>query len=306
MRIELAPLDGITDFPFRCICKKCGASHLTTEMIPVQGILSNPERYLKKAHFTEAERPITVQIVGSDPVKIRKAVSSVNGLEPDFIELNAGCPARKIIKSENGAALLKDLSRLKICAEAVLEESKKPVTIKIRTGFDRENLLEIICSLETMGVEAIKIHGRTASQNYAVKADWDLLISAAKKTKTPVVGNGDIDSYEKAVSLLSHKVFLGVMIGRASRGNPWIFSGKIPSCEEKKEIIGQHCRMAVEFYGEIHGMRIMRKHLLWYLKGVKNSKDLKISASIINSLSESYKIIGKIDCSDNPWVEAQN
>ncbi|MBN2362946.1 tRNA-dihydrouridine synthase [candidate division WOR-3 bacterium] len=300
MRIELAPLDGISDRPFRIICRRCGASHVTTEMIPVQGITSNPKKYLQKASFADEERPVTVQIAGSDPSKIRKAVSLVNPLYPDFIELNAGCPARKIIKSCNGAALLKDLTKLRSCAEATVEESKFPVTLKTRIGFDAPIYDEILSALHGIGLVLIKIHGRTALQNYSVKADWETLKYISENSEIPVIGNGDVDSYEKAIFLGSSGSFAGVMIGRAARGNPWIFREKQYSKGERNELIKEHCRLMVEFYGEERGITIMRKHLLWYYKGLKNSKNLKIAASHVSTLQEACKVV---DMSENDLFE---
>ncbi|MBN1620945.1 tRNA-dihydrouridine synthase family protein, partial [candidate division WOR-3 bacterium] len=234
MRIELAPLDGISDRPFRTICRRCGAAHVTTEMIPVQGIVSNPERYLKKADFSEEERPLTIQIAGSDVSKIKKAVSFINPLSPDFIELNAGCPARRILKSGNGAALLKDLDKLSSCIFALLDSSKYPVSVKTRIGFDFPFPEELASVFEKTGVACVKIHGRTALQNYSVRSDLKTVEYISSLLKAPVTANGDIDSFEKACSTLERGFFAGAMIGRAARGDPWIFSGIVPGLEERQ------------------------------------------------------------------------
>ncbi len=291
MRIELAPLDGISDRPFRIICRRCGAAQVTTEMIPVQGIVSSPKRYLKKADFSEEERPLTIQIAGSDASLIKKAVSIINPLSPDYIELNAGCPAKRILKSGNGAALLKDLAKLSSCIQAVVDSSKFPVSVKTRTGFDLPVPEEIASVFEGKDVECLKIHGRTAVQNYSTEADLEKVKHIASLVKIPVVANGDINSMESAVSALEKGNFAGVMIGRAARGNPWIFSGIIPCLEERQKVMEDHCRMSADFYGEERGMILMRKHLLWYLKGMINSKQVRAKASRVTSLSEALMII---------------
>jgi len=283
-------MDGITDSPFRQICKSFGASFVTTEMIPCQSIFYKSEKYIKKAYFTEIERPITIQLYASNPEHIKKAVIKLNKFEPDFFELNAGCPSPKVARNGCGAALLKDFSNLKNCCETLCQYSQVPVTLKTRLGWCKYTLYLLADFLNSSDIKVLKIHGRTASQKYKGLALWDNILEIKNLLKIPVIGNGDIKNYTQAKERIENFTPFGVMIGRASRGNPWLFSEKIISKEEKKDIIIKHSCLMEEFYGN-WGIIIMRKHLLWYLKSFHKAKSLRFHAVRIETVDDIKKVL---------------
>lgn len=288
-------MDGITDSPFRQICKKNGASFVTTEMIPCQSIFYKQEKYIKKAYFEKIERPITIQLYGSNPEHIKKAVLKLNQFEPDFFELNAGCPSPKVARNGCGAGLLKDSDdndfiNLKNCLSILCQYSKIPVTLKIRLGWNKYTIYKLVNFLNSVGIKLLKIHGRLTSQKYKGLADWDKILEIKNLLNIPVIGNGDIKSYSEAMSRIENFTPHGVMIGRSARGNPWIFSNQIPSKEEKKEIIIEHSYLMQKFYGS-WGIIIMRKHLLWYLKSFHKAKSLRFHAVRIETVDDVKKVL---------------
>lgn len=291
MRVELAPMDGITDSPFRQICRKMGATHLTTEMIPSIAIIHNREKYQKKYHFTDEERPITFQVFGSNPEYLGKSVEILNACQPDYFELNAGCPSKKIAKNHSGAAMLKDIDNLKKCLEVIINSTKQPVTLKIRLGWDKDISLELIEILKGTGIKTIKIHGRLATERYKGEANWGKIKELKNKTSIPVIGNGDIKSYEEAVFRLENYTPHGVMIGRGARGNPWIFSDLNPSYNEKKEIMMKHSNLMIKIFGEKRGLILMRKHLAWYIKNFPGARDLRKYAVNVETYDDIKKLI---------------
>ncbi|MDZ7333207.1 MAG: tRNA dihydrouridine synthase DusB [candidate division KSB1 bacterium] len=283
-RVILAPLAGISDSTFRNICRGFGAAMVFSEMISVDGLLRNNRRTLEYVFFRESERPIGFQLFGSDPDTFVRALSIIEPFQPDVIDLNFGCPVRKVVKRGAGAALLKDIDRLEEIARAVVQHSSRPVMAKIRKGWDNQsnNALEVAKRLEQCGVAAITIHPRTQTQGYAGRADWETIATIKRELSLPIIGSGDVRSGEDAQRMIDETGCDLVMIGRASLGNPWIFQQAnhflttghklpAPSLEQRLEVIQRHLADLVAVKGERIALREIRKHLGWYLKGLPNS-----------------------------------
>lgn len=283
-RVILAPLAGISDSPFRNICRGFGAAMVFTEMISVDGLLRNNRRTLEYVFFRESERPIGFQLFGSDPDAFVRALSIIEPFQPDAIDLNFGCPVRKVVKRGAGAALLKDIDRLEEITRAVVQHSSRPVMAKIRKGWDNknDNALEVAKRLEQCGVAAVTIHPRTQAQGYAGRADWETIAIIKRELSVPIIGSGDVRSGEDAQRMIDETGCDLVMIGRASLGNPWIFQQanhflktghKLPppNLGQRLEVIQRHLADLVAVKGERIALREIRKHLGWYLKGLPNS-----------------------------------
>ncbi|MDE7433254.1 MAG: tRNA dihydrouridine synthase DusB [Lachnospiraceae bacterium] len=303
--LVLAPMAGVTDYPFRRICKEMGCGLLYTEMVSAKAILyknKNTEPLLKT---DESEHPIAVQIFGSDPdIMGDMAKKLEEEREFDIIDVNMGCPVPKIVNNHEGSALMKDPKLVEQILKNIVSKVTKPVTIKIRKGFDDDhvNAVEIAKIAEDCGVSAVAVHGRTREQYYSGKADYKVIADVKKNVGIPVIGNGDISSADDAKRMYETTGCDGIMIGRAARGNPWIFkeissyikkemSYEPPDIKQIKEMILRHAAMLIECKGEYTGIREMRKHVAWYTAGMPHSSNLRNKVNGLESYEELKRLI---------------
>ncbi len=297
--VFLAPMAGVTDLPFRLICKEHGCGLLYTEMINAKALCFDDEKTKKMLNINQAEFPVAVQIFGSEAEYMAKAAEILNDYPNEILDINMGCPAPKVVKNGDGSALMKNPELARRVLEAVVSKSKKPVSLKIRKGWDEDsiNALEIAKIAEESGVSAITIHGRTREQYYSGKADWDIIKTIKEEVKIPVIGNGDVASVEDAIKIKEHTKCDAIMIGRGAQGNPWIFervnhyikNGEIlpmPTKEEKIDVAIKHINLAVKEDGEYVAVREMRKHIGWYLKGMKHSAKFRDEINRMESVDE--------------------
>ena len=299
--ILLAPMAGITDLPFRLICEKYGAGLTCTEMVSSKGIFYNDSKTKLLLNVENEKRPVSAQIFGSDVEAMKYAAKYVSQIV-DIVDINMGCPAPKIVKNGDGSRLLLDLKLVEEIASNVVKASKVPVTVKIRKGWDSNNIVavEVAKILESVGVSAITIHGRTRAEYYSGKADWDIIRKVKESVNIPVIGNGDITSKEEAKAMFEQTNVDGIMIGRGSIGNPWIFEEIINYLEEKEqreikneeklETIIEHIELEVKEKGEIVAIKEMRKHLAHY---IRNTKDASLVRQKINQIDKKEELI---DC----------
>lgn len=286
--LVLAPMAGVTDFPFRVICKELGAGLVFSEMVSVEALIREHKRTHGMLHTDPAERPVVFQIFGSKPASMAEAAHIVSQGETDFIDINMGCPVPKILKSGAGSALLRDIGLAKEIMLAVVGASKVPVTVKIRLGWDAKNIVavDLAQAAESAGIAAVTVHGRTKAQGFSGHADWSMIKIVKKSVTIPVIGNGDVRTARDAKRMMDETGCDGVMIGRAIQGNPWIFreakqyleSGVVPSppsYEERQTIMLRHLHDMVNLLGENIGVREMRKHLCWYTKGLHGGAEFR-------------------------------
>ena len=286
--IFLAPMAGITDESFRLLCQEQGAGLTFTEMVSSKGMYYNDEKTKKLIDIDTRERYVGVQIFGREPDIMADVARKLNEVEFSVIDINMGCPAPKITKNGEGSALMRDPKLVGRIVEAVCRVSVKPVTVKIRKGYDDNsiNAVDIAKRIEDAGASMISVHGRTRSQQYSGVADWNIIANVKQEVSIPVVGNGDIISGEDAKRMMDETGCDAVMIGRGALGNPWIFQdierffsyGSSPSersVDDKVSCIIRHMNMMIQKKGERCAVREMRKHIGWYLKGVKNSAKIK-------------------------------
>jgi len=298
----LAPMAGITDLAFRLICKEMGAGLVVTEMVSAKGMYYNDEKTHDLTTIINKERPVALQIFGSDPYIMANVVENKinNRQDIDILDINMGCPAPKIVKNGDGSALMKDPKLAEEVLKYVVNASKKPVTVKIRMGWDKDNIngVEIAKIAESVGISAITVHGRTRDMYYSGKADWSYIKKVKESVKIPVIGNGDIFTPEDVVGIIQQTNCDGVAIGRGVMGNPWIFSASIKRLNgleakgpDYKEVITmaiRHLNMECDLKGENVGVTEMRKQLAWYLKGMRESNDIK---NKINTMKKKQDII---------------
>ena len=298
--IILGPMAGLTDRPFRLVCEKFEPGLVVTEMVSAKAIFYNDEN-TKKLMITENEKhPIAIQIFGSDEESMSFAAKWVcENTDADIIDINMGCPAPKVVKNGDGSRLLLDLDKVREVAKAAVDNSKLPVTVKLRKGWDNEHIVAVEAAkiLEEVGVSAITIHGRTRSEFYSGIADWDIIKQVKEAVNIPVIGNGDVDSPEKAKEMFEYTGCDGIMISRASLGRPWIFeevqnylSGKDNidvTNEDKLNTILKHIDLEIKDKGEYTGIREMRKHICFYLKGMPNASEIR---NEINHLEDREEI----------------
>lgn len=284
----LGPMAGVTDLPFRLLCKEQGAGLLCMEMVSAKGIMYNNKNTKFLLTIDERERPVSLQLFGSDPDIISEQAKRIEELPFDILDINMGCPVPKIVNNGDGSALMKNPLLAGEIIEKTARAIQKPVTVKIRKGFDEEhiNAVEMAHIAQESGAAAIAVHGRTREQYYSGKADWEIIRKVKEAVHIPVIGNGDVWTPQDAIDMRKQTGCDGVMIGRGAQGNPWIFkqilhyeqTGELlekPSPQEVTEMILRHAKMQMEFKGEYIGMREIRKHAAWYTAGYKNSAKLR-------------------------------
>ena len=298
--ILLAPMAGITDLPFRLICERFNPGITTTEMVSSKAILYNDEKTKKLMNITNEKRPIAIQIFGSEIEAMSYASKYVSNIA-DVIDINMGCPAPKVTKNGDGSSLLKNLDHAGEIIDAVVKNSAVPVSLKIRLGWDKENIVatEIAKIAEQVGISMITVHGRTRSEFYSGKSDLEEIAKVKENVKIPVIGNGDIIDEESAENMFKKTNVDGIMIGRGAIGNPWIFErvkyylkteNKLPnmSLNEKRKIITEHFLLELQEKGEYTGIREFRKHLAYYSKGLGKASEFRKK---INTLEKSKDVI---------------
>ena len=304
-KVFLSPMAGVTDLPFRLICKEQGCGLLYTEMINGKALCYDDENTKKMLKIEEEEHPVAVQIFGSEPEFMGRAAEIMNDYSNEILDINMGCPAPKVVKNGDGSALMKNPKLVEEVLRAVVKNSKKPVTLKIRKGWDDNsvNAVEIAKIAEDCGISALAIHGRTREQFYTGKADWDIIAEIKKNLSIPVIGNGDVFTIEDSINMLDKTGCDAIMIGRGAQGNPWIFkrinhymnTGEIlpePTLNEKISTAIKHLKLAVEEHGEYVAVREMRKHIAWYLKGLRNSAKLRDE---INKIEDYQEVMSKLE-----------
>ena len=304
-RVFLSPMAGVTDLPFRLICKEQDCGMLYTEMVNAKALCYDDQNTKKMLKIEEEEHPVAIQIFGSDPEYMGGAAKILNSYPNEILDINMGCPAPKVVKNGDGSALLKNPELSAKVLKALVGNSEKPVTLKIRKGWDDTciNAVEIAKIAEDCGISAIAIHGRTREQYYSGKADWDIIRQVKENVSIPVIGNGDVFEVEDAINMLNQTNCDAIMIGRGAQGNPWIFkrinhymqTGEIlpePTLEEKINTAKKHLKLAVEEHGEYVAVREMRKHIAWYLKGLRNSARVRDEINKIESYEE---VVNKLE-----------
>lgn len=305
----LAPMEDVSDPPFRALCKKHGADMMYTEFISSEGLIRDAVKSVQKMDIFEYERPIGVQIFGSDEESMVRAAQIIEQVKPDLIDINYGCPVKKVACKGAGAGLLQDIPKMVRLTKAVVNAVNVPVTVKTRLGWDdsTKNIVETAERLQDIGIEALTIHGRTRKQMYKGEADWTL-IGAVKKNqrmRIPIFGNGDIDSPEKALQYKNIYGVDGIMIGRASIGYPWIFNEikaflangehlNPPTFKERMEAIEEHLNFSIQWKGEKVGIAEMKRHYGNYFKGIPHFKSYKSALVLANELAEVQAIMSEI------------
>lgn len=303
----LAPMAGVTDLPFRLLCKEQGAGLLCMEMVSAKAILYNNKNTETMLEIHKDEVPVSLQLFGSEPDVISEIAKRVEERPFSILDINMGCPVPKIVNNNEGSALMKNPKLAEEIIHKTVMAIRKPVTVKIRKGFDENhiNAVEMAKRAEFAGASAIAVHGRTREQYYSGQADWDIIRQVKEAVSIPVIGNGDVSSPETAKQIIEETGCDGIMIGRAVRGNPWIFhqintflkTGALeekPSRDEVIKTIIKHASMQKEIKGDYTGIREMRKHLSWYTAGYPNSAKLRLMINAMESFEELDEIIEKM------------
>lgn len=304
--LVLAPMAGVTDLPFRILCREQGCGLLYTEMVSAKAVLYNNKNTEALLEVEPEENPISLQLFGSDPQIMADMAKRLEERPFDIFDINMGCPVPKIVNNGEGSALMKNPLLVGQIVEAMAKAVKKPVTVKIRKGFndDMINAPEIAHIVEESGGAAVAVHGRTREQFYTGKADWDIIRQVVERVNIPVIGNGDVCSAEDVLAMEQQTGCEAVMIGRGARGNPWIFSrineyrrtGVLPpkpDVTEIKRMIKKHAQLQLRYKGEYLGIREMRKHVAWYTTGLKDSAALRNEVNLTESMDELFELLDK-------------
>jgi len=302
--VFLAPMAGITDRPFRTLCHEMGSGLVYSEMVSAKGIYYNNENTKQLLDIGEEEMPAALQLFGSEPEIMGAMGKKIEGINAGIIDINMGCPVPKVVKNGEGSALMKTPELAGRIIKALVEMQKKPVTIKIRKGFDDTciNAVEMAQIAEENGASAVAVHGRTREQYYSGKADWDIIKKVKKAVSIPVIGNGDIFKPQDAEDMLEYTGCDAVMIARGAQGNPWIFKRTIaylengilldePTPQEKVSMALRHARMLIDYKGEFVGVRQMRAHMAWYIKGVQGASVIRDKINHCESYEEMAELL---------------
>lgn len=303
--IILAPMAGVTDLPFRLLCREQGAGLLCMEMVSAKAIMYRNKNTEGLMEIHPDEKPVSLQLFGSDPDIISEMAKQIEERDFAILDINMGCPVPKVVNNHEGSALMKNPALVEQIVSKTVKAISKPVTVKIRKGFDEEhvNAVEIAKVAEAAGASAVAVHGRTREQYYAGKADWDIIAQVKQAVSIPVIGNGDITDAKSAKSMLEQTGCDGIMIGRAARGNPWIFrevstyletgaKPAPPTKQEVRDVILRHAALQLQVKGEYIGIREMRKHLSWYTAGYPNSSRLRAK---INEMETMEELVASVD-----------
>ncbi len=302
----LAPMAGVTDLPFRLLCKEQGAGLLCMEMISAKALIYGNRNTKQLLEIHPEEYPVSLQLFGSDPEIMSEAARRIEDRPFQILDINMGCPVPKVVKNGEGSALMNDPGLVRRIVEKVSRAIQKPVTVKIRKGFDDQhvNAVEIARIAEDAGASAVAVHGRTREQYYSGRADWDIIRQVKEAVSIPVIGNGDVVSGASALAMMEETGCDGVMIGRGAQGNPWIFSdlleyertGKLrprPGADEIREMMLRHARLQIRYKGEYLGIREMRKHVSWYTKGLPGSARLRETINQVESYEELEQLLSE-------------
>lgn len=302
--IILAPMAGVTDLPFRLLCKEQGVGMTCTEMVSAKAISFHNKNTEALLETSRQERPVSLQLFGSDPDIISETAAYLEEQPFDILDINMGCPVPKVAGNGEGSALMRNPKLVAEIVKKTVRATKKPVTVKIRKGFTQQevNAAEIAKIAEASGAAAVAVHGRTREQYYSGQADWDIIRQVKEAVGIPVIGNGDIDSAQKAKQMLEETGCDAVMAGRAARGNPWLFreirsyleDGTIPERPSKDEVRAmmlRHARMQIEYKGAYTGIREMRKHISWYTAGYPGSAKLRGEINQVDSYEELERLL---------------
>lgn len=304
----LAPMAGVTDLPFRGLCKEQGAGLICTEMVSAKAISFHNKNTKALMEINPKEHPVSLQLFGNEPELMSEVARSIEEQPFDILDINMGCPVPKVVNNGEGSALLKDPALIGKIVREISHAIKKPVTAKIRIGFEGYDVdpVEIAKIIEDAGGAAVAVHGRTRQQYYAGEANWEVIGRIKDAVSIPVIGNGDVDSPLKAEKMMKDTGCDGIMIGRAVRGNPWIFqemnhyfeTGELlekPDPKEIREMILRHARWQIELKGEFTGIREMRKHVAWYTSGMRHSAGLRRESNTIENYESLERLLSKLE-----------
>jgi hypothetical protein len=306
----LAPMEDVSDPPFRALCKEHGADVMFTEFISSEGLIRDADKSTIKLDIYDFERPIGIQIFGYNIESMRKAAEICERAKPEFIDINYGCPVKKVAKKGAGAGILKDIPKMVAMTQEIVNATNIPVTVKTRLGWDENSMkiVEVAEKLQDVGIQALSIHGRTRKQMYKGEADWSLIgeVKNNPNMHIPIFGNGDVDSPEKAKLMKDRYGVDGVMIGRAAIGNPWIFNEikhyfktgehlALPTIADRVIACKQHLKHSIEWKGEILGIAEMKRHYTNYFKGIPHFKDYRIKMVTSNNHEEIQQLLDKVE-----------
>ena len=300
----LAPMAGVTDLPFRQLCKEQGAGLICMEMVSAKAVSYHNKNTQALMQTTDEERPVSMQLFGSEPELMGEVAGMIEAYPFDILDLNMGCPVPKVVNNHEGSALLKDPVLISRIVRTVVRSTNKPVTAKIRIGFEGSQVdpVDIARRIEAAGAAAVAVHGRTRQQYYSGKADWEMIRKIKEAVRIPVIGNGDVTGPEAARAMLQETGCDAVMVGRACRGNPWIFrrietyleTGQLlpkPSVSEISDMILRHAEAQTQLHNEQTAMREMRKHIAWYTAGLPHSAALRRQTNTLTTLEELEKLL---------------
>ena len=305
----LAPMEDVSDPPFRALCKEQGADVVYTEFISSEGLIRDAAKSVQKLDIYESERPVGIQIFGANLESMLKTVEIVEKSNPDFIDINFGCPVKKVVSKGAGAGILKDIPLMVKLTEAMVKHTKLPITVKTRLGWDDDSIriLEVAERLQDVGTKAIAIHGRTRAQMYKGQANWEPIADVKNNPRMhiPIFGNGDVDTAEKAMIMRDKFGLDGAMIGRASIGNPWFFADvkhffktgehlESPTITERVKTAKRHLEMAIKWNGEHNGLFETRRHYTNYFKGIPHFKEYRLKMVTSNTQEEVFQVFDEV------------